>query len=236
MKTRPHAADYYRRMLSAQPHALKCLDGSATIVKCPRHEEIPNGAGAGGHWYYLITGAVRRSTIRPGGRRQIVELMLPCDFFFVSESRGEETVEAIAEDTVLASYPGARVELLAERDRQFARELREIASQSLTRTRNQLMILGGVTAVEKVGSFLLSLNGRGSSERGQVELPLTRYDIAEYLALSVETVCRAIKDLQQRGIITLVGTRTIKILNRGALEDRAGKKSHGGRARLIIAA
>jgi CRP/FNR family nitrogen fixation transcriptional regulator len=235
MKTRSHAADYYRRMLSAQPHALRCLDGAAMIVKCPRYQEIPDGAGAGGHWYYLIDGAVRRSTIRPGGRRQIVELMLPCDFFFVSKSQGEETVEAIAEDTVLARYPGARVDLLAERDREFARELREIASQSLTRTRNQLMILGGITAVEKVGSFLLSLDGRTSSERGQVELPLTRYDIAEYLAVSVETVCRAFTDLQMRGIIALAGTRTIKILNPGALKDPAGRRSHGGRARLIAA-
>lgn len=235
MKTRPHVADYYRRLLSAQAHPLRCLDGSATIVKCSRHHEIPGGAGVGGHWYYLIAGAVRRSTIRPGGRRQIVELMLPGDFFFVSESQREETVEAIAEHTVLASYPGAQVELLAERDRRFARELREIASQSLMRMRNQLMILGGVTAVEKVGSFLLSLDGRTSSQRGQVELPLTRYDIAEYLAVSVETVCRAISDLQHRSIIALAGTRTIKILNREALEDHAEKRSHASRARSIAA-
>jgi CRP/FNR family transcriptional regulator, nitrogen fixation regulation protein len=118
----------------------------------------------------------------------------------------------------------------------LARELREIASQSLARTRSQLMILGGITAVEKVGSFLLSLDGRTSNERGRVELPLTRYDIADYLAVSVETVCRAITDLQQRGVIALVGARTIKILNRDALEDRAERKSHGGRARFRLIA
>jgi CRP/FNR family nitrogen fixation transcriptional regulator len=32
--------------------------------------------------------------------------MLPRDFFFVSDCRREETIEAIAEKTVLASYPG----------------------------------------------------------------------------------------------------------------------------------
>jgi hypothetical protein len=40
--------------------------------------------------------------------------------------------------------------------------------------------------------------------------------------LNVETVCRAITDLQHRGVIALAGKRTVKILNRGALEDRAG--------------
>ena len=233
MKTRTHAAEYYRRILSLQPHALRRLDELAGIVKCHRDQEIFNSSGPAGHWYYVIVGAVRRCTIRSDGRRQIVDLMLPGDFFFISDGKRDETIEAIAEETVLASYPGGRVELLAERDRQFARELREVAFQSLARTQNQLMILGGVTAVEKVGSFLLSLDGRAPDRRGEVELPVTRYDIAEYLAVSVETVCRAITDLQHRGVITLAGTRTIKILNRGALEDRAGQRLNGSRAGSI---
>jgi CRP/FNR family transcriptional regulator, nitrogen fixation regulation protein len=227
MKTRNHAADYYRRILSMQPHALKRLDEGAAIVKCHRGQEIPNNSGPAGHWYCVISGAVRRCTIRSDGRRQIVDLMLPRDFFFVSDSKREETIEAIAEETVLASYSGSRVEQFAVRDPQFARELREVAFESLTRSQEQLLILGGVTALEKVGSFLLSLDGRALDGRGQVELPVTRYDIAEYLAISVETVCRAITDLQQRGVITLAGKRTVKILNRGALEDRIGEKFKG---------
>src|ERR1700722_19294977 len=134
MKTRTHAADYYRRMLSAQPHALSRLDEVAAIVKCHRDQEISNYSGPAGHWYYVIVGAVRRCTIRSDGRRQIVDLMLPQDFFFVADSTREGTIEAVVEETVLASYPGARVEQLAERDPLFARELREVAFQSLTRS------------------------------------------------------------------------------------------------------
>lgn len=148
-----YAVDHYRRMLSVQPHALRQLDGSATILRCTRDQEIPDRPETAGQWCYLIAGAVRRSAIRPDGRRQILELMLPHDFFFVSDDQGEETVEAIVEPTVLASYPAERVDLLAARDRELARELRAIMSQLLRRTRDQLMILGGVTAVEKVGWF-----------------------------------------------------------------------------------
>src|SRR6202047_1450560 len=152
--------------------------------------------------------------------------MLPRDFFFVFDNRREDTIEAIAEETVLASYPGGRVELFAERDAQFARELREVAFQSLTRSQAQLLILGGLTALEKVGSFLLSLDGRAANARsGQVVLPVSRYDIADYLAVSVETVCRSLTDLRQRGVITLAGKRTHKILNPGALWDRSGEGS-----------
>jgi CRP/FNR family nitrogen fixation transcriptional regulator len=231
MKTKPHAADYYRRILAVQPHALKRLDAFAKIMACNRGQEIPNNPGPAGHWYYVITGAVRRCAIRADGRRQIVDLMLPQDFFFVSDSQSEATIEAIAEDTVLASYPSQRVELLAEREPQFARELREVAFQCVTRSQAQLLILGGLTALEKVGSFLLSLDRRGTNARsGQVVLPVSRYDIADYLAVSVETVCRSLTDLRQRGVITLADKRTVKILNRSALEDRIGENSMAARA------
>ncbi|WP_161495853.1 helix-turn-helix domain-containing protein [Bradyrhizobium japonicum] len=235
MKVTVYTVDHYRRMLSVQPHALRPLDGSATILRCNRDQEIPYRPETAGHWCYLITGAVRRSTIRPDGRRQILELMLPRDCFFVSDDQGGETVEAIVEPTVLASYSAERVDLLADRDRELARELRAIMSQSLRRTRDQLIVLGGVTAVEKVGWFLLTLEKRASDQKGQVDLPITRYDIAEYLSVSVETVCRAITDLQQRGIIALVGTRKIKIIDRTALEERGGTKPQGGKLGLIAA-
>src|SRR3977135_1905969 len=231
MKTKIHPADYYRRMLSMQPHALKRLDAFAKLMAGNRGQEIPNNAGPAGHWYYVITGAVRRCAVRSDGRRQIVDLMLPRDFFFVSDSQNEATIEAIGDETVAASeamarervrasYPGQRVELVAERDVEFARELRDVAFQSLTRSQAQLLIIGRLTALEKVGSFLLSLDGRASDASGQVVLPVSRYDIADYLAVSVETVCRALTDLRQRGVIRLAGKRTINILNRSALEDR----------------
>jgi CRP/FNR family nitrogen fixation transcriptional regulator len=236
MKARSHAADYYRRILSVQPHALKRLDALAKIMPCNRGQEIAGDPGPSGHWYYVIIGAVRRCAVRSDGRRQIVDLMLPGDFFFVSENQSEATIEAIADDTVLAGYPGRRVEGLADRDPEFARELRRVAFQSLTRSQAQLLIIGRITALEKVAAFLLSLDGRGSDRRGQVDLPISRYDIADYLAVSVETVCRSITDLQQRGVIALTGKRTVKILNRGALEDRGGERIHSGRPLSIGAA
>lgn len=214
MKTKTHALDYYRRMLTAQNHALKRLDEQAKIILFARNQEIPIDSEPMAHWYYVISGAVRRSAIRSDGRRQILDLMLPGDFFFVVNRNDDLTVEAIAEDTALASYAGQRVEQLAQRDTAFAREVRDVAFQAVSRIQDQLLIIGGVTAVEKVSSFLLALSSRSSDGTGHVVLPLTRYDIAEYLAVSVETVCRSFTSLQQRGSIKLAGKRSVKIVNR----------------------
>ncbi|MET0721554.1 MAG: helix-turn-helix domain-containing protein [Tardiphaga sp.] len=230
MKARSHAADYYRRILSTRSHGLQRLDPVAAIVHCRREQQIADSSGPEGHWYCVIVGAARHCTIRSDGRRQILDLMLPHDFFFVSGSERDGTIEAAVEDTVLASYPGARIEQLAERDPLFARELRALALQALARSQKQLQIVGGTTALEKVGSFLLSLDGRDPKKRGQVELPVSRYDIADYLAISVETVCRAMTELQHRGIIALAGSRTVTILNRAVLEDLR-RASDGGAIR-----
>ncbi|MBR1168997.1 helix-turn-helix domain-containing protein [Bradyrhizobium sp. DASA03005] len=224
MKPVIHPADYYRRMLAAQSHALKRLDGSAAIVKLNRDQQVPEDDGTAGHWYYVIAGSVRWSTVRSDGRRQILDLMLVGDFFFVGSSQREDAIEAVSEETVLASYSGARLENLGERDRQFARELREITFQSLERTRHQLVVLGGVTTADKVSAFLLLLEERYGDQEGDIRLPITRYDLAEYLAVSVETVCRAFSDLQQRGVIALIGIRTVRIVDRDALQHQNGRK------------
>jgi hypothetical protein len=50
-------------------------------------------------------------------------------------------------------------------------------------------------------------------------LPISRYDIADYLALSVETVSRSLTGLKERGVISFATTRNIKIVDRDALEE-----------------
>src|SRR3954453_3818322 len=109
MKAKTHALDYYRRMLVAQNHAMKRLDEHAKIMLFARSQEIPVNSEPAARWYYVISGAVRRCAIRSDGRRQILDLMLPGAFFVVLDTQHDPTVEAIAEDTALASYPSQRV-------------------------------------------------------------------------------------------------------------------------------
>src|ERR1700689_3326494 len=72
---------YYRHLLSNRPHPLENLDASAAIVAFRRGQEICSQGRPVEHWYFLISGSARRCAIRPDGRRQIVDLLLPGDFF-----------------------------------------------------------------------------------------------------------------------------------------------------------
>ena len=207
--------------LANQPKRLEKLASIGVIRKCHRGEEICSQGQPAEYWYRVTSGTARRCVTRADGRRQIVELLLPGDFFGITAlNEYDSTVEAVAEHTIVASYPRRRVEMLAEADPQLSREIRQLTFEALSRLQAQLMILGRITATEKVGSFLLTMAERLSDQTlNRVDLPISRYDIADYLGLSVETVSRSLTSLKNHGLIALSGPRSVRILDRDALEE-----------------
>jgi CRP/FNR family transcriptional regulator, nitrogen fixation regulation protein len=207
--------------LAYQPKRLEKLASIAVVRKCHRGQEICSQGQPAEYWYRVTSGTARRCVAQPDGRRQIVELLLPGDFFgFTALTEYDSTVEAVAEGTIVASYPRRRVEMLAEADPQLSREILQVTFEALSRLQAQLMILGRITATEKVSSFLLKMAGRLSDQTpDHVDLPISRYDIADYLGLSVETVSRSLTSLKNRGLIVLSGPRSVRIIDRDALEE-----------------
>ena len=189
------------------------------IVSCYHHGQPVGGRDSSPeHWYRVAAGAVRQYAVQPDGRRQIIDLLLPGDFFGFAAPGGERFgAEAIIEGTILVSYPWRR--LLADSNPGVAHQIREGAFATIFRLQRQLLVLGRVKAPEKVGSFLLELAERLSLQPGEeVLLPVSRYDIADYLAISVETVSRSITDLRHRGAIRLEGARQVTIIDPDILD------------------
>src|ERR1700730_8526971 len=216
--------DHLRRcqgVAADRPGAVKSLDSAAVITSWHRGQEIYSPGEPAEYWYRIRSGAARCYAVRPDGRRQIVDLLLPGDHCgFATGDEHEFTVEAVAEGTSTARYPRWRLEALADSDPRLARDIRCMAFQALLRTQTQLLIIGRITALEKVSSFLIDIASRLPEEsKDCVVLPISRYDIADYLALSVETVSRSLTDLKQRGIIVMQGPRQVRIINRDALDE-----------------
>jgi CRP/FNR family transcriptional regulator, nitrogen fixation regulation protein len=217
----PNTLASARPAMPSTPHPLQSLDAIAAIMPCRRRQEICCQGQAANTWYCVLAGAALRCVIKSDGRRQVVDLLFPGDFFgLTAGAEYDYTVEAATPGTLVAGYPRKRVETYADANPQLARELRQIAFDGMSRLQEQLMILGRITAQEKVGSFILAIADRLSNGRSdRVTLPISRYDIADYLAVSVETVSRALSELKHRGLIRFAGTRVIQIINREALED-----------------
>jgi CRP/FNR family nitrogen fixation transcriptional regulator len=57
------------------------------------------------------------------------------------------------------------------------------------------------------------------SLQGMMALPMCRRDIGDYLGLTLETVSRALSQLNDQGIVVFSGARQILLRNRQRLAD-----------------
>ena len=81
-----------------------------------------------------------------------------------------------------------------------------------------MLLLGRKNAVEKIATFLLDLSRR-TAKNDQIDLPMSRTDIADHLGLTIETVSRSLTQLERQGVIELPAHRRFIVLrNKPALE------------------
>ena len=194
------------------------LDSIAVRISYDRGQIISDRGPLADCWCRVLAGAVQKWALRADGARRILDLLFPGDFFGLSENqRDQYVVEAVVDDTVLACYPRRRAETIADANPEVARAIREMAFAAIARAERQILILGQKSAPEKVVAFLISLVARGENQCDQcqeeVVLPVSRYEIADYLAISSETVSRSLTGLEHRGAIAFQGARKIRILH-----------------------
>ena len=185
-----------------------CPELVGTSFSYAREEEIFGEGEEADFVYRVITGAVRTCKLLSDGRRQIDAFHLPGDLFgFGSEARHRLTAEAVADTTVLL-FRRRQIEETASRNVDAAYQLWDLTMQSLAHAQDHMILLGRRTALERVAAFILLMDGR-IGRAGQLDLVMPRRDIADYLGLTLETVSRALSQLQAEGILRLEGARKI---------------------------
>jgi CRP/FNR family nitrogen fixation transcriptional regulator len=210
--------------------ALGDLERLASVARYGIGETVYRFNDPSEYWFRILSGAARKSTLTGDGRRHIVDFILPGDMFgFDAAECRQFCVEAIAPGTLIARYPCRSAERLADSDPQIARIVREAAFESITRLQRRMVTLGRTSALEKVSTFLLEMADRyHTAATHTVLLPMSRYDIADYLAMAVETVSRTLTELRARHTIALGAVRQVRICNRGALEEVADRLTEPG--------
>jgi CRP/FNR family nitrogen fixation transcriptional regulator len=166
--------------------------------------------------YEVVSGAVRSCRVMDDGRRQVTAFHLPGEVFGLDIGQEHRfSAEAIT-DTVIMIVKRTAIVSLAGRDGEIARDLWTLTAQELHRVQDHMLVLGCMSAKERVASFLLEMARRGSSAN-EVELPMSRQDIADYLGLTIETVSRIMTQLEHDATIGLPTSRRIVLRNRAAL-------------------
>jgi CRP/FNR family nitrogen fixation transcriptional regulator len=105
---------------------------------------------------------------------------------------------------------------LVPSDNGVASQLWTLMAGELERAQDHVYLLIK-TAPERVASFLLEFARRIQSS-DEVELPMSRRDIADYLGLTIETVSRMLTQFEKTSAIALPTSRRIILRDRAVLE------------------
>lgn len=185
---------------------------SWSVLNFARNETIYRKGNKANFAYKVVEGAVRLSRVFGDGRRQIVNFHLPGDMFgFELLKEYSSTAEAVGE-TVVMRCPLACVLHSSTTDPSINRQRLALLSKSLNDAERHVTMLGHQSARQRVASFFLAFDQRQSLDASfELNLPLGRQDIADYLGLTIETTCRALSELKRRQIIDMPKRRQIVV-------------------------
>ncbi|HEV2100570.1 MAG TPA: helix-turn-helix domain-containing protein [Stellaceae bacterium] len=202
---------------SGQIPALVALERIGSRRNFVRDAEIYAEGDSSDCWYRVVAGTVRISKLLADGRRHIAEFCFSGDCFgFDNASRRVFAAEAVGEAVVMR-YPRRATDRLIDECPELARRQCEMTLRDLAHAQTRMLLLGRMTAAERVASFLLEMFDRRDARRS-LDLPMSRNDIADYLGLTIETVCRVLSAFRREGIIAIPTPQRIELRERAALE------------------
>jgi CRP/FNR family transcriptional regulator, nitrogen fixation regulation protein len=206
---------------TAQAESLaEAMQLRGAIMSYPRNAEIFAEDEPADYLYQVVCGSVRTYNVLSDGRRQIGEFYLPGDIFGLQcGDKCPFSAEAMT-DAKVRIVKRSSLHALAERDPSIARELFVLTSRELMRMHKRLLLLIK-SAQERVASFLLEMAERVPSNP-DIELPMSRQDIADYLGMTIETVSRTFTALEAAATIEVPSSRHIVLRNRPALNRLNG--------------
>lgn len=172
-------------------------------------------------YYELVAGAVRLFRVTSQGRRVIVDFVLPGQVFGLNwGERRLVAAEAILSSSV-RQHRRSHLRSRMEQDPRLADALLAEREEDMDRWLDRSMRLLWKSTRQRLAWFLLELARRtGGLETGgpvQVALVMPRIDIAEFLAMSAETVSRGLTELRSEGLIRMPDPRTIVVPDPAAL-------------------
>jgi len=172
-----------------------------SIYSYEKDDRIYGQGKAATYCYQVVNGAICISCKLTNGRRQIGAFYFPGDVFGVDPSmRRRWSAEAIVEATTIRRIEREVLLRKAESNLSFARGVRSITERDLLHAEDHRILLGQLTATERVAAFLLQMNNR-IGVNGDIELNMRAEDVADYLGLTLETVSRENTKLSKMGIL-----------------------------------
>ncbi len=199
------------------------LQAIVTRIRFERGRTLFTQEDSADYIFARVAGVVSCSHYLVDGRRQIMAFLFPGDYIgMATGERYSYSGEAVTEGEICRFRREPFIKLLTKFD-DFEKHFFREVSNELAEAQKHLLLLGRKDATERVASFLLMLDERenryGAHE--DIELPMTRAEIADYLGLAIETVSRTLTKLRRSGAIAMPNAHLVRILDPDGLRDIA---------------
>jgi CRP/FNR family transcriptional regulator len=166
--------------------------------------------------YVVRSGALKTFVQNEAGDVQILGFHLPGEilgFDALATNLHVSQAEAL-ERSSICELPYARLQQVTSDVPALHRQLMRVISREVVEEHRHLVMMGRQQAQEQLASFLRSLADRYQRlhrDGSALNLPMSRYDIANYLGLVVETVSRLFSRMEEMGVLE-VNRKSVRIL------------------------
>ncbi len=219
-----------RNLLSREEQEQLLQNATALVYR--RGGEIVFSEGENADFLYFIDeGIIRISRCAENGRRQILAFRVPGDLLGRPEDgRYVNSAETVGPARVYRiAWQRMQQMMLAEPQLQL--HLLMKGADDFRQAEHRIMTLGQQNTCQRLASFildLLHLPELFDEKRSLLQLPVNRFDLADYLGTVTKSSERAFARLESEGLIRRNTSRTIEILDIAGLQrvQREQRRGH----------
>jgi CRP-like cAMP-binding protein len=212
------------------PREQEELRAIATVLDYRRGGITIFSEGEDAHFVFAIDeGVVRVSRHAENGQRQILAFMVPGDLFGLpDDGLYVNTAEAVSPARIYR-FPWQRLMEIMVREPQLQLNMLVRVAYDLRQAQRQIMILGQKNTYQRLAVFLLEFLRYPEfydPKKSRLNLPINRFDLADYLGIARETAARAFARLEHEGLARRLKSGSIEILDANGLRQvqRAGRR------------
>lgn len=177
------------------------------------------------HVYQVLEGVLRIVKILSGGRRAITGFVYSGDLLGISLRTPHFSTAETVTPTRIRRLGRTQFRDAMQHSPELRLNLLQRLCEDAAAADDRMVLLARKTAEERVCSFLLMMARRMRRDccaGATVAVPMCRLDLADYLGLTKETVCRTMARLAGLGLITTTGRHGVTICALESLAFHAG--------------
>ena len=173
--------------------------------------------------YVVRSGSLKTFVLNEAGEVQILGFHLPGEivgFDALATDKHVSHAEAL-EPSSICELPYDRLQQVAAEVPGLHRQLMRVISREVVEEHGHAVMMGRQQAQEQLAIFLNNLTNRYQRLQRNgttLTLPMSRYDIANYLGLVVETVSRLFSRMKEMGVLE-VDRKSVRILRPDLLNE-----------------